>query len=84
MSDPLHPVNDEWVMYDPVEVHPPLGGENLLLLNAGGVLIQGPWHTGCLAWARKPRVPDSVKRRITAAREARIADERALREGGAA
>lgn len=65
MADPLHPVNVDWELCDPVHHEPPRGGESLLLLNAGGSLIVGPWDDTCLAWGYKPKVPASVKARAT-------------------
>lgn len=65
MSDPLHPTNEEWEMFDPEVCKPPLG-VNLILLNEGGTLIVGPWYQGAQAWAYKPKVPASVKARIRA------------------
>ena len=79
MSDPRHPTNDGWFLNDPVEFPPPRGGESLLLINPGGVLIIGPWADGCLAWGRKPKIPDSVKARETARVLAHLESE-----GGAA
>jgi hypothetical protein len=69
MADPLHPTNHEWELFDPL-VHQPPRGASLLLINAGGSLIIGPWHEGCLAWGYKPRVPGSVKARQTLALQA--------------
>lgn len=69
--DITHPTNAKWKMFDPEKFPPPQGGESLLLINAGGVLIIGPWHDTCLAWAKKPVIPDSVKARETAKAEAR-------------
>lgn len=66
MADPMHPVNADWELFDPVEFHPPRGGQALLLLNAGGSLIVGPWDDTCLAWGYKPKVPASVKARASA------------------
>ena len=62
MSDPLHPVNRAWVLFDPL-IKPPPRGQNLILINAGGTLCTGPWHEGALAWGYKPIVPESVKAR---------------------
>lgn len=65
MSDPLHPTNKEWEMFDPLVKPPPLDAD-LLILNEGGVLIRGRWYEGALAWAYKPVVPKSVKLRMDA------------------
>lgn len=45
MSDPLHPTNPDWILFDP-EVNPPPKEVHLLLVTAGGVLVIGPWHEG--------------------------------------
>ena len=68
MADPKHPTNPEWVMKDPLIDPPPRGDRQLLLINEGGVLITGPWDDRCLAWAYKPVIPDSVKKRMYAPR----------------
>lgn len=65
MSDPLHPTRAVVELHDP-EVFPPPRGVRLLLINECGVLIQGPWYEGALAWGYKPRIPDSVKRKMAA------------------
>ena len=62
MSDPLHPTNDTWELFDP-EINPPPKGRSLLLLNKGGVLMIGHWCEGAVAWGYKPRIPQSVKDR---------------------
>lgn len=62
MADPMHPVNPDWVLFDPTE-HSPPKGVNLLLINEGGTLIVGPWYDGARAWGYKPRIPSSVKAR---------------------
>lgn len=68
MADPKHPVNHKWELFDPLVMEPPRGVQ-LLLINAGGVLILGPWHPGCLAWGYKPGIPKSVKERISPTRK---------------
>lgn len=68
MADPKHPTNPDWVMEDPLLNPPPRGGQELLLINAGGVLIKGPWDDSCLAWCYKPVIPLSVKQRMYAPR----------------
>ena len=65
MTGARHPTNPSWVLFDPQLRAAPIG-ETLLLINEGGTLITGPWHTGCLAWGYKPKIPDSVKARETA------------------
>lgn len=68
MSDPLHPTNQGWELFDPL-IKPPPAGVNLLLINDGGVLIVGPWYRGAQAWGYKPSIPQSVKDRHTTTRK---------------
>ena len=63
MSDPHHPTNPLWELFDPA-IHAPPRGVDLLLINNGGVLITGQWYEGALAWGYKPSIPQSVKERI--------------------
>lgn len=65
MSDPLHPAVEVTELFDPDVKAPPRNGQHLLLINAGGVLITGPWFDGCLAWGYKPRIPTSVKAKLS-------------------
>ncbi len=37
----------------------------MLLLNPGGVLIVGIWTDDCLGWCPKPKIPASIKKKIT-------------------
>jgi hypothetical protein len=64
MADPMHPTNGEWELFDPL-VHPPPVGASLLVINPGGVLTISQWYEGALAWGRKPKVPATVKARLT-------------------
>lgn len=48
MSDPAHPTNQRWELFDPA-INPPPKDVSLLLINNGGVLIVGPWYDGALA-----------------------------------
>ena len=52
-------------LFDP-ELVPPPYGQDLLLINPGGVLITGKWFEGCLAWGFRPKIPATVKARIAA------------------
>lgn len=63
MSDPKHPTNQTWELFDPA-TNPPPKGVSLLLINNGGVLIVGQWYSGALAWGYKPTIPQSVKDKI--------------------
>ena len=64
MADPEQLTTDELYFRDP-ELDPPPRGVNMLLLNEGGVLIVGQWSEGCLAWCPKPKVPKSLKDKLT-------------------
>jgi len=66
MSDPLHPTNKRWEMFDPEIDPPPTNGEHLLCITEGGTLHTGPWRDTFLAWAYKPVIPQSVKDRMDA------------------
>lgn len=70
LTDPKHPTNPEWIMFDPLVKAPPTGVE-LLVLTEGGVLVKSPWRPEYKAWAFKPKVPDSVKSRMDAEFRAR-------------
>lgn len=78
MSDPLRPTNPEWVLFDPIDKdspdyrEPPSSGEDLLLVSEGGILNTGPWRPGALAWGYRPKLPPSVKARISAAMKRRL------------
>ncbi len=64
MSDPKHPTNSNWELFDP-EIHPPPNnGESLLVINEGGVLKVSPWYKGALAWGYKPIIPKTVKDKL--------------------
>jgi hypothetical protein len=63
MSDPKHPTNKSWELFDPL-LHPPPNGVSLLLINEGGVLIVGTWYKGALAWGYKPSIHETVKQRM--------------------
>lgn len=63
MSDPKHPTNQHWELFDPLVNKPPKG-VSLLLINNGGVMVIGNWYTGALAWGYKPSIPQTVKTRL--------------------
>jgi len=65
MSDPAHPTNETWELFDP-EIYSPPRGVNLLMINPGGVLIVGTWIESSVAWGFKPRIPQTVKDRMEA------------------
>lgn len=62
MSDPLHPTNEEWELFDPV-LFPPPRAVSLLVINEGGTLLISPWFEGAQAWGYKPKIPATVKAR---------------------
>lgn len=64
MSDPKYPTNGEWVLEDPL-IKPAPKGVNLILVNEGGSLITGQWYEGAIAWGFRPKVPETVKARLT-------------------
>jgi len=70
MSDPVHPTTNELWFRDP-DIEPPPRSASLLLLNPGGVLIVGTWSKDCLGWCPKPKIPESIKRKMTKGREPR-------------
>lgn len=75
--DPLHITNPDWVLFDPVdETSPdfkrPQAGEEILMVNEGGKLIIGQWYPGAIAWGHKPKIPASVKARMSAQTKARL------------
>jgi hypothetical protein len=59
---------DELWFRDPA-MDPPPRAASLLLLNPGGVLIVGNWTDDCLGWCPKPKIPASIKAKMTAAHE---------------
>lgn len=63
MSDPKHPTNKDWVMFDP-EANPPPKNCELLVVTEGGVILKSPWFDGAIAWCYKPVLPKSVKDRL--------------------
>lgn len=63
MSDPKHPTNPAWELYDPI-IRPAPKGRDLLLINEGGTLTIGTWYAGALAWGYAPKIPASVKARM--------------------
>lgn len=58
----------DWVLLDPNDVIPP-PGVKLLVLNPGGVLHVGMWYDGALAWAPMPKIPGSVKSRMSGVKD---------------
>ena len=63
MSDPLQLTTDQIYFRDP-DIDPPPRNVNMILLNEGGVLIVGPWSKGCMGWCPKPKIPESVKKKL--------------------
>ena len=51
-------------LFDPL-IKPPPKGQTLLVINNGGVLIKSQWYDGALAWGYLPKIPKSVKDRIS-------------------
>ena len=65
MSRPQHPTAPVTELYDPL-LHPAPRGVKLVLINEGGVLAVGPWYEGALAWGFPPKIPATVKARMSA------------------
>lgn len=68
MSEPIQLTTDELYFRDP-DIDPPPRATSLLLLNPGGVLIVGSWDDTCLGWCPKPRIPTTIKDKITKRRQ---------------
>jgi hypothetical protein len=64
MDDLTHPTNKDWQLFDP-KINPPPKDKSLLVINEGGVLIISMWYEGALAWGFKPKIPKSVKERLS-------------------
>lgn len=64
MPDPTQLTTDQLYFRDP-DVEPPPKGVNMLLLNPGGVLVIGQWSDDCWGWCPKPKIPDSIKQKMT-------------------
>lgn len=64
MPDPDHLTTSELMFRDP-DIDPPPRAQSMLLLNPGGVLIVGNWTDDCLAWCPKPKIPASVKAKMS-------------------
>lgn len=55
-------------LFDPL-IHQAPKGETLLIIQEGGVLIKSQWYDGALAWGYLPKIPKSVKDRISPTRD---------------
>lgn len=64
MSEPEQLTTDQLYFRDPA-IEPPPRNVSMLLLNPGGVLIVGQWSDDCLAWCPKPKIPKTLKRKLT-------------------
>jgi hypothetical protein len=64
MSDPSQITTDALYFRDP-DIEPPPRAVSMLLLNPGGVCIVGPWTDDCMGWCPNPRVPRSIKDKLT-------------------
>lgn len=60
MKETIQLTTDQLYFRDPA-VEPPPRNVSMLLLNPGGVLIVGNWTDDCLAWCPKPKIPQSLK-----------------------
>lgn len=64
MTEFLQATTDQLYFRDP-DLDPPPRACSLLLLNPGGVLIVGNWTDDCLGWCPKPKIPMSIKNKMT-------------------
>lgn len=64
MSEAPQITTDQLYFRDP-DIDPPPRAVSMLLLNAGGVCIVGPWDDTCMGWCPKPRIPRSIKEKMT-------------------
>lgn len=64
MTEFIQPTTEELYFRDP-DIDPPPRASSLLLLNPGGVLIVGSWSDDCIAWCPKPKIPASIKAKMT-------------------
>jgi hypothetical protein len=64
MTEFLQATTDQLYFRDPA-IDPPPRACSLLLLNPGGVLIVGNWTDDCLGWCPKPKIPTSIKKKMT-------------------
>jgi len=51
-------------LYDPL-IKPAPKGEPLLIIQEGGCLIKSQWYDGALAWGYLPKIPQTVKDRMS-------------------
>jgi len=65
MTEYKRPTAQATELFDPLLEPAPLN-VSLLLVSPGGVLIEGPWFDGCIAWGYRPKLPQSVKDRLNA------------------
>lgn len=64
MSDPDQLTTDQLLFRDP-DIEAPPRNQNMLLLNPGGVLIVGTWTDDCIGWCPKPKIPASIKTKLS-------------------
>jgi hypothetical protein len=63
------PITTDALWFRDPDIDPPPRACSLLLLNPGGVLIVGNWTDDCLGWCPKPKIPMSIKNKITGGSE---------------
>lgn len=65
MAEIKQATTEELFFRDP-DIDPPPRATSLLLLNPGGVLIIGVWSDDCMGWCPKPKIPESIKKKMGA------------------
>jgi hypothetical protein len=61
----FHQVTTDMLYFRDPAIDPPPRAVSLLLLNPGGVLIVGNWTDDCIGWCPKPKIPRSLKDKMT-------------------
>lgn len=65
MTELPQATTDQLYFRDPA-IEPPPKATSMLLLNKGGVCIIGVWTDDCLGWCPKPKIPATLKEKISA------------------
>ena len=73
-SDEIPQITTNELWFRDPDVYPPPRAASLLLLNPGGVCVIGPWTSDCVGWCPKPKIPRSIKNKLTRIMNASRAD----------